>query len=141
MSVVKRTTFCLKPSTSSIRTGSLHDKTSISPRSLTTFRNASSIGSRFVVKRIASPASAFGGITFNAAPPSIVPMLTVVSPKKFVVRKFRVANVFQNVEQLFDRRIAFFGIRRMCGLSASCEVSTETFPSSRWPDRCRSARR
>ena len=81
MSVVNRTTFFLKPLTSTILTGSLNERISISPRSRTTLRMASSIGCFLVVSLIAKPAYAVGGITFRAAPPSMVPILTVVWPK------------------------------------------------------------
>ena len=94
-------------------------------------RSASSIGCFLVVSRIARPASAVGGITFNAAPPSIVPILTVVSPKNSSFGKFCMTDVVENVEQFFDRRIAFFGIRRVGGLSlradrqSKCSLRTD----------------
>src|SRR5204862_7104228 len=45
--------------------------------------------------------------------------------KKLVTRKFRMANVFENVQERFDRRITYFRIRRMRRLSGRFDLQSK----------------
>ena len=66
-----------------------------------------------IPSRICNSARALSGITFGRVPPLITPMLHVVVPKKLSSGHSHSRIVSQNVEQLFDRRLTRFRIRRM----------------------------
>ena len=94
-----------------------------------------------IPSRICNSARALSAITFGRVPPLSTPMLHVVVPKKLSSGHSQRANVLQNVEQLLDRRLARFRIRRMRRASFSRDDTHAQILWCRLPNDCQSARR